>query len=422
MNTPLESGAPYRSICVPFDNSDDALRAGEIAIAIAQRTGACVTGSHVCAAALHDRRFRQMEGGLPPPYRAEQKLVEQREIHDDLITRGLQTVCDSYLDVLGAECERAGVVFQRTSLEGRHWKELVRDIGASGHDLVVMGATGLGAAGASSPLGSVCERVARRIARDLVVVKAGVDARAGPIVAAIDGSAQGFAALRQALSLGRLLDRPVEAIAVFDPLFHHVAFRRIAGVLSEEAARTFRFEQQERLHEDIIDSGLAKIYRDHLDVAARIAAGEGAALRTALLSGKAFERILAYASERQAWLLALGRTGAHAEPESDLGSTSEKVLRIAGCHVMLAAGSYAPPARYLAEAGVAWTDEAQARMARVPERVRRMARQAVVAHAVKHGYSVVTCGVIEACLDAMAPRDAAGKCPFEHRAPRAGTA
>ncbi len=411
INTACESGALYRSIYVPFDNSAHALRAAEIGIALAERTGACLTGSHVYAAALHDRRFRQMEGGLPEPYREERKLVEQREIHDDLITRGLRTISDSYLDLLAAKCGAAGVAFRPAALEGRNWKELVGDIARSSPDLVVMGAAGLGAVAGRS-LGSVCERVARRIGRDLLVAKANADRHTAPVVAAIDGSAQGFAALNAALALGRLLERPVEAIAAFDPFFHYVAFRRMAGVLSEEAAQAFRFEQQEKLHADIIDSGLAKIYRGHLAVAAKIAAREGVALCTELLPGKAFDQILAYARKRRPWLLVLGRTGAHAEPGMDLGSTSENVLRAAPCHVLLTAGAYQPPAQFMGEANMAWTLEAQVRMERVPESVQRMARQAVIAHAAKHGHTVITSDVIDACLDSIASE----KCPYAHRA------
>ncbi len=411
VDTACCASARYRSIYVPFDNSMHALQAAEIGVAIAQRTGACLTGSHVYAAALHDRRFRQMEGGLPEPYREERKLVEQREIHDDLITRGLRTISDSYLDVLAARCAQAGVAFRPAALEGRNWKELVADIARSSPDLVVMGAAGLGEA-ADRSLGSVCARVARGIDRDLLVVRSGTDRHTAPIVAALDGSAQGFAALDAALALGRLLGRRVEAIAAFDPFFHYVAFRRMAGVLSEEAAQAFRFEQQEELHADIIDSGLAKIYQGHLAVAAKIAAEAGVTLGTELLPGKALDRILAYAREREPWLLVLGRTGAHAEPGMDIGSTSENVLRSASCHVLLAAGASPPPARFVVEATMAWTAEARMRMERVPAAVQRMARQAVIAHAAKHGHTVITSDVIDTCLDSIASE----KCPYAHRA------
>mgnify|MGYP001596638367 CR=1 FL=1 len=91
---PIAESAGYQSIYIPFDNSPHARRGLDLGIAIARATGARVTGSHVYAAGLHDRRFRQMESGLPERYREEEKLAEQREVHDDLITRGLSLISE----------------------------------------------------------------------------------------------------------------------------------------------------------------------------------------------------------------------------------------------------------------------------------------------------------------------------------------
>ena len=114
----------YQSIYLPLDNSAHSLCGVDLAIALAKETGARLTGSHVYAAKLHDRRFRQMEGGLPEAYRKEETLVEQRDIHDDLITRGLQVISDSYLDVFEAKCEAAGLADARCRWKartGRRW-------------------------------------------------------------------------------------------------------------------------------------------------------------------------------------------------------------------------------------------------------------------------------------------------------------
>jgi len=419
----------YKSIYIPFDNSAHALRAVDFGIAIARKTGVGVTASHVYAAGLHDRRFRQMESGLPQRYLEEQKLAEQREVHDDLITRGLSLISECYLDVVGKKCEQARVPCRRVALEGKNWRKLVEDIRGSSHDLVIMGALGLGAV-ASSFVGSVCERVARRIDRDLLVVKTVAVERPGAIAVAIDGSAHSYGALKAALELARICERPVEAVAVYDPFFHYTAFHSIAGVLSPAAARVFRFKEQEKLHEEIIDGGLAKIYQAHLEVAAKVAAAEGVKLRTALLAGKAFEQILNYAREREPWLLAVGRIGAHSDASMDLGSTTENLLRSSPCNLLLAARSFEPAPEQVAEVSVAWTGEAEARMQRVPEFARGMARRAVIRHALERGHTVVTSDVIDSCLGAMmrdraadaAPAAPAAaeqgpqKCPFAHGA------
>ncbi len=427
----------YRSIYIPVDNSAYALRGVDIGIAIAGRQGSRLTGSHVYAAGLHDRRFRQMEGGLPDRYLKDAKLVEQRDIHDDLIARGLKIVSDSYLDVFGKKCERAGVPCRRVSLEGKNWQRLADDIRASGHDLVIMGALGLGAV-AASVLGSVCERVARRITCDLLVVRSTEPDQPGPIVVAIDGSAHSYGGLKTALELGRVFGRPVEAVSAFDPFFHYVAFTSIAGVLSPDAASVFRLKEQERLHEEIIDSGLARIYQASLDLAARVAAGEGVELRTTLLAGKPFEQILKYVRERKPWLLVLGRIGIHSDRAMDLGSNTENLLRLAGCNLLLSARTFEPPPEQVGETSVAWTGEAEARMQQVPPFVRGMAARAVIRYAVERGHTVITSDLIDACLDSLTPKapgDAtaapvaledesghagSGKCPFAHLGRGAG--
>jgi nucleotide-binding universal stress UspA family protein len=416
----------YRSIYLPLDNSAHALAGLDIAIALAKATGAQLAGSHVYAAKLHDRRFRQMEGGLPEPYRKEEKLVKQREIHDDLIARGLSIITDSYLDVFVNRCAVAGVSGRRVSLEGRNWRKLVEDIEASDCDLVVMGALGLGAVPASQ-LGSVADRVARRVDRDLLVVRL-VEENAGAIVVALDGSGQSWGALKTAVELSRIFGRPLEAISAFDPQFHYVAFNSIAKVLSPEAACVFRFEEQERLHEEIIDSGLEKIYRGHLEVAKRLAAEAAVPIKTTLLSGKAFEQVLRYARETRPWLLVMGRIGVHSNSDLDLGSLTENLLRLAPCNLLLSARSFDPPAERIADATMSFTEEAETRLARVPEFVRRMARKAVIRHALDRGHTVVTSDVIDDCLKSI-PRGATdryaaknghapaahAKCPFAHQ-------
>ncbi|WP_127477741.1 universal stress protein [Sulfurivermis fontis] len=407
----------YGSIYLPLDNSPLSLRGVDLAIELAKATGAQLTGSHVYAAKLHDRRFRQMEGGLPEPYRKEEKLVEQRDIHDDLITRGLRVISDSYLDVFHTRCATAGLAGRGVSLEGKNWQALVQDIGAGDADLVVMGALGLGAV-ESSQLGSVCERVARRIDRDVLVVREIEACDDAAIMVALDGSPQSYGGLMTAFELAKIFQRPVVAVAVFDPHFHYVAFNSIAKVLSPEAASVFRFEEQEKLHEDIIDSGLAKIYQGHLDVAKRLAGDAGIELATHLLAGKAGDQILKFAREARPWLLVLGRIGVHSEAGMDLGSATELLLRRAPCNLLLSAQCFEPPMEQVAETTMSWTEEAEARMARVPGFVQGMARKAIIKHAIERGHTVVTSDVIDAVLTRMPGMPAAGgKCPFSGNGP-----
>src|SRR5207248_5700213 len=124
----------------------------------------------------------------------------------------------------------------------------------------------------SSDLGSVCERVARQCDRDVWVVKhvpeSGEPER-DTILVGVDGSPQSFGALMTAIDLARAFGKKVETISVYDPYLHYSVFNGIVNVLTEQAAKVFRFEEQKQLHEEIIDTGLAKIYQSHLEVGER---------------------------------------------------------------------------------------------------------------------------------------------------------
>ena len=279
----------YKTIYVPVDNSDHSNMALDVGVSLAKTFGSKLIGSHVYAAKMHDKRFKQMEAGLPEEYHDENELERQRQIHDSLITRGLQIITDSYLDIVDQKGAQANLPVERKSLEGRNFKVLVEDINSNAYDLVIMGALGVGAV-KDSVIGGVTERVIRRVrASDMLVIKNTLPMNGGSIVVAVDGSHYSFGGLKTALALGKAFNKPVEAISAFDPYFHYAAFHSISGVLNEEAGKVFRFKEQEKLHEEIIDSGLAKIYQAHLDISREIAQAEGQDIKTTLLDGKAFD-------------------------------------------------------------------------------------------------------------------------------------
>src|SRR5215510_11995897 len=220
----------FKHICVPVDNSDHSNRAIDVAVELGRTSGA----------RLHDYRFKQMEYTLPEEYKDENELERQRKIHDSLIAMGLQLISESYLDVMKAKAEAAGLAFTAKMMDGKHYKALIEDTLASDYDLVVMGALGMGAV-KDSQLGSVTERFVRRVERDTLVVR-NPDALGdgqGAIVVGLDGSPQSFHGLKIGLALSRALQRPVHAIAVYDPYLHYAMFNGIVGVLSEKASKIF---------------------------------------------------------------------------------------------------------------------------------------------------------------------------------------
>src|SRR5262247_3544223 len=258
----------YKHIFVPVHNSDFSNRAIDLGVELGKAFEARLTGIHVYAARLHDYRFKQMEYTLPEEYKDENELGRQRKIHDSLIAMGLQLISDSYLDVMGTKAAEAGLPFERKMMDGKHYKALIDDCQSSDYDLVIMGALGMGAV-KDSQLGSVTERFVRRVTRDVHVVRNHDALRdtQGAIVVGLDGSPQSFHGLKLGLALGKALNRQVQAIAVYDPYLHYAMFNGIVGVLNEKASKIFRFKEQEQLHEEIIDTGLAKIYQSHLEIA-----------------------------------------------------------------------------------------------------------------------------------------------------------
>jgi nucleotide-binding universal stress UspA family protein len=401
----------YKHIYVPVDNSDFSNRAIDLAVELGVAFEATLTGIHVYAARLHDYRFKQMEYTLPEEYKDENELERQRKIHDSLIAMGLQLISDSYLDVMGQKAAAAGLTFERKMIDGKHYKVLIEDTLASDYDLVVMGALGMGAV-KDSQLGSVTERYVRKVSRDTLVVRS-ADAlkdQQGAIVVCVDGSPQSFHGLKIGIALAKALGRPLQAVGVYDPYLHYAMFNGIVGVLNEKASKIFRFKEQEQLHEEIIDTGLAKIYQSHLEIGRKLAAEDGVDLSIILLDGKCFEKILTFARKEQPWLLIMGRVGVHSEEnETDLGSNTENLLRLAPCNVLLTGGKFYPPLDVKAEEIISWTEEAEARMERVPPQVKGVARTALLRYAIEQGHTVITNKVIDEAMAIFMPTRMAEK-------------
>ena len=293
----------YETIYVPLDNSDHSNASAELGLSVARRLGARVIGSHAYAAALHDVRFKQMEFTLPDEYKDETELEKQRRIHDSLIARGLTLISDSYLQRWQLRAFELDVPFEGKHFDGKNFQVIVDDIRASGYDLVVLGALGQGAV-RDSEVGSVCERVLRRVRVDTLVVRDLESAGAqGPIVVCIDGSPHSYGALRTATGLARSFDRHLEIVAVV-----------------------------EGPEDDLL--------REHLELARKHARERGLSVSATVLDGAPVDAILAHASRVRPWLLAAGRIGIDADdPDDDIGSVAERLVRRAPCNVLVSSRS-----------------------------------------------------------------------------------
>lgn len=323
----------YKKIFVPVDNSEYSNYSIDIGASIAEKSGAQLIGCHVYSASLHDRRFKDMEPGLPEHYQQEERLKRSRMIHNSLIGEGLRLISDAYLDVFEKKCVEVGIPFTRNLMEGKNWFEMVKDVRDNHYDLIIMGIRGLGAIN-SNYVGSVCERVVRRVNTDVLVVK-NTGSIGERVVIGIDGSTHSYLALGKALALGKLFDLEIEAVSVYDPHFHRRAFKGLVGVLSEEAGKKFRFKEQERLHDEVIDKGLEKVYEGYLDKASAIGIKEGFEIKTTLLTGKPYHEIYSYLKVNPPSLLVVSRFGAHQAEEPEIGNTAENLLHLSPCNILI---------------------------------------------------------------------------------------
>src|SRR5918999_159808 len=455
------SAMPYREVFVPVDNSQCSDWAVDRAIEICRASSGRITGNHVYAARLHDVRFRQLETGLPAQFQTPEEIKRQRKVHDKLIEKGLQLIADSFLDQLAKRCDAAGVPLTRQLLEGINYEEIVKEVnrgegrlpgligfdpnraasydggaktrgdvrlgddgrivaeeedaaakvvGSSGrrYDLVAIGAHGLGRQ-SYSQLGGVVARALRGIEKDVLIVRDESPLTGGRFMVCVDGSSYAYKALRNALELAQKFGGSLYVCSAFDVEYHHVVFGNIKDVLSVQASKVFKFEEQEELHNNIIDKGLLKLCQANLK-RAEVMARElpDVPIKTQILVGKPFQVVMQWAEEIKPSLLVLARHGAHRIDGTDLGSQAENLVRLAPCNVLLigTVGVRPEDIPWIEEDGVAsipWAPEAEVRILRVPPFAQGIARKAVEEFVLEQGGDIVTNRLLDEAIRRLLP-------------------
>jgi len=451
----------YREVLVPVDNSSHSDWAVGRAIELAAAWGGRITGSHVYAARLHDIRFRQLETGLPAKFQTPEEIKRQRKVHDKLIEKGLQLISDSFLDQVEKRCATRGVPLRRQLLEGINYEEMIKEVnrgtgqlpsligfdpniashydggdkvrsdvrlgqdgrivgedeaqadkvaGSSGrtYDLLVIGAHGIGRQ-PYSQLGGVVARVARGVEKDLLVVRDEKVLAGGSFMVCVDGSSYSYRAMRVGLELARHFKAKLYVCSAFDVEYHHAVFGNIKDVLSERASKVFKFEEQEELHNNIIDKGLLKLSQANLK-RAQVMAQEfsDVELVTQILIGKPFQVVLQWAEEIQPSLLIIGRHGGHRITGTDIGSQADNLLRLAPCSVLVTGtvGIKPEDIPWIEEdgqAGLPWAPDAEVRILRVPPFAQGIARRAVEEYVVEQGGDIVTTRSLDDAIRKLLP-------------------
>jgi nucleotide-binding universal stress UspA family protein len=372
----------YQSICVPLQQSAQGEKTETVATELAKVFNGKVVGLQLTEQNRRRQRLEKMAALLP---KGEQLLAE---IETDALDSGPSPT---------------------TNLDVRV-HDALRDAFADGnYELVVIPAHRCGEVSNAS-IGPYAERMIRRSHVDTYVVKEesldGLNGD-GHILVGMDGSQESYAGLVTAIELAKRLGKAVECVAVYDPYIHYTLFNGIVNVLSEEASRVFKFADQEKLHEEIIDTGLAKIYQAHLEVAVKVADDLGFKIKATLLDGKAFQKILRHVNRTNPWLLIMGRIGVHSDHSMDVGSTCENLLRTVPCDTLIISERYQPPVDVQAEASVQWTPAAKDKMKRVPDFVVGVATTAIIRWSMERGHSVITPSVINAAMGDLLPASAA---------------
>lgn len=425
----------YKEVFVPVDNSQHSDWAVDRAIEICQQSEGRITANHVYAARLHDVRFRQLETGLPAQFQTPEEIKRQRKIHDKLIEKGLQLIADSFLDQVGNRAEAAGVSLTRQLLEGINYEEIVRELnrgegrlpgligfdpnrargydgsdkirtdvqlgadgrivaedegeaaklaGTSGrqYDLMVIGAHGLGRQ-QYSQIGGVVARAVRGIEKDTLIIKDDTPLRGGRIMVCVDGSSYSYRGMKAALELAQTFGATLHVGSAFDVEYHHIVFHNIKDVLSVQASKVFKFEEQEELHNNIIDKGLLKLCQANIKRAEAMAKEyPGVTMKTQILIGKPFQVILQWAEEIKPSMIVAARHGAHRVDGTDLGSQAENLVRLSPSNLLLigTVGIRPEDIPWIEEDGVAglpWAPDAEVRILRVPPFAQGIARRAV---------------------------------------------
>ena len=297
-----------RTVLCPTDFSDVSARAETYAAALARHYDASLHLLHV------DPPMPVMApyGEIPVDARL---FEEQREVAEaELVKAG--------------ERARAGGLTVETTMKGGHpAREILALADRAQADMLVIGTHGRGGV-EHLLLGSVAEKIMRKASCPVLVVPPGApgdsDALFSRILCPIDGSAASAHAITYALSLARETDGHVTLLYVVEPVPAAGEF----GALDVEEYRRAGEEHARKVLREAVPDDVRTWCR----------------LDERVATGKPSERILDAATTERADVIVMGVRGRGAIDLLAFGSTTNEVIRRAGCPV-LAVHPVATPVR-----------------------------------------------------------------------------
>ncbi|MFN3396445.1 MAG: universal stress protein, partial [Thermodesulfovibrionales bacterium] len=288
-------------------------------------------------------------------YQKEEILERQRDVHNKLINIGMEKISLSYLRPLKERFTGASIGFRERVREGKNFKAVKEIIEDEKGDLVIMGSHGFNSNG-NGFIGSVCLRVLRLVDTNFLIIKKRINFDNPRYVVCLDGSSSAIASLRAARLFAERFNSELHLIYIFDSALHKELFGRLKESVINREGFSFNSKEQERIHDEFIDKGLERVGRMILEKAEREVfselqnskaveqqiktqgfglVGDGYPIVKKVMEGHIYKRICDYASEVDADLIFLGRTGRHYTEGIDIGSVTENVLRFAPCSVFI---------------------------------------------------------------------------------------
>jgi nucleotide-binding universal stress UspA family protein len=297
-----------RRILCPTDLSEVAGNAFEQAVALAR-----VHGAEVELANVHEPLLPGPTGPATyPPWAALDPELRGR--------------LQSALEAVAAPASELGVPVRVTVYEGRVVAEIVERALRWPADLVVMGTHGRGGF-QRWVLGSVTEKILRQAPCPVLVVPPAARAAAASgvpfrqLLCAVDFSPASLAALRYAAKLQEEPGVELTVLHVVEWQFEDEPGARLAGFDVPEFRRYLEKDARERLDRTLHDD-----------------LGERRGLRAQVGGGRSWREILKAAEESHADLVVMGVRGRNPVDLVLFGSTTQHVVRGAGCPVLVVHG------------------------------------------------------------------------------------
>jgi nucleotide-binding universal stress UspA family protein len=396
----------YKNILVSVDNSPHSDYAENIGVALAKNYHAKLIGFHVYSGKFHRFRFKILEDFLPEKYQIEAVLDYQRRIHSVLIERGLEIISLEYMKQLIEKCKKDEVPFEEKLIDGKNSDKIIEELDNS--DVIVIGAQGVGEIKNLSKIGSNTRRVLRTSKKDIFIAKKPCEFKT--ILVGIDGSDYSFQMYENVLNIAKVFNSKIKVVSSYDPTFHRNVFSLLANVLSSEAGKVFKFNDQQELHNMVIDKSLEQLYKNHLEKAKKIAEKKELVVETELLEGKPYHAIYKKALEDKPDVIAVGRFGLHRGKYDTIGSNAENIAELSDTNVLILStkdtddsigkqSSTESTSVPVIDGEVSWNDDAKRRLENIPKFARPMAILAIERYAKEQGIKTITPDVMKKARD-----------------------